>query len=108
VYDKPGCVRRLRDLACNRINATHLPQPGISVSAYKSSTNTLGIVATNYNSSAISQRFSMSNAPAFSAVTPYTTSATLGLAQQSPVTVTSNAFNYDLPAQSITTFVGTP
>jgi len=65
VYDEPGCVRRLRDLACNPINATHLPQPGVSVSAYKSSTNTLVIVATNYNSSAISQRFSLSNAPAF-------------------------------------------
>jgi len=93
----------------HRIDATHVPQPGVSVTAYKNATtSTVVIVATNYSSSAIPQRFALRNAPTFSTVTPYTTSATLSLSQRSPVSVTANAFNYSLPAQSITTFVGTP
>lgn len=89
-----------------RIDATHNPQSGVSVSAYKSSSsNTLVIIATNYTSSSVSQTFSLSNAPSFSTLTPTTTSSTLQLAAQSNVAVSNNSFTYTLPAQSITTFV---
>jgi len=92
-----------------RIDATHLPQTGVSVSAYQSlATNTLVIVAANYSASAVSQPFAITNAPAFSSMTPWITSATLSLVAQTPVPVSSNSFTYTLPPDSITTFVGTP
>lgn len=90
----------------SRIDATHNPQSGVSVSAYKSaSSNTLVIIATNYTGSSVSQTFDLTNAPSFSTLTPTTTSATLKLAAQSNVSVSNNAFTYTLPANSITTFV---
>ena len=90
-----------------RIDATHQPQSGIAVSAYQNtSSGNLVIVATNYNSSAISQSFSITNGPGFGSVTPYITSTSLSLAAQSAVGVSSNSFTYLLPAQSVTTFVG--
>ena len=91
-----------------RIDATHLPQTGVSVSAFQNTaTNTLVIVATNYTGAAVSQAFSLSNAPTFASVTPTTTSSSQSLAQQAPVAVSGGSFTYTLPAQSITTFVAT-
>ena len=91
-----------------RIDATHLPQTGVSVTAYQNtSNNTLVIIATNYTTKPLSQAFTLSNAPTFTSVTPTTTSSSQSLAQQSPVSVSGNGFTYNLPAQSITTFVGT-
>lgn len=90
-----------------RIDATHLPEAGVSVSAYQNTaTKTLVIVATNYSSSAVAQTFTLTNAPAFSTLTPTITSASLNLAQQASIPVSSNSFTYTLPADSITTFVG--
>lgn len=89
------------------IDATRNPQTGVSVSAYQNTgTNTLVIIATNYTSSPVSQTFNVENAPAFSTLTPTTTSANLTLAAQSNVSVSGNSFTYTLPASSITTFVG--
>jgi glucuronoarabinoxylan endo-1,4-beta-xylanase len=91
-----------------RIDATRQPQNGVSVSAYRNTgTNTLVIVATNYTDSAVSQTFNITNAPAFSSVTPTQTSASLSLSTLSNVSVSDNSFTYTLPDQSITTFVGT-
>jgi glucuronoarabinoxylan endo-1,4-beta-xylanase len=90
-----------------RVGATHLPQSGVSVSAYKNTdTNALVIIATNYTGSPVSQQFTLTNAPAFSTVTPTTTSASLSLAEQPHVSVSNSSFTYTLPANSITTFVG--
>ena len=89
-----------------RIDATHLPQTGVSVSAYQNpATSTLVIIATNYTDSALSQTFNLANAPIFSSVTPTVTSATQSFATLSSVSVSGNSFSYTLPAQSITTFV---
>jgi glucuronoarabinoxylan endo-1,4-beta-xylanase len=88
-----------------RIDATHNPQTGVSVSAYQNtSTNTLVIIATNYTGSPVSQTFDLTNAPTISSLTPTTTSASSNLAAQSSVSLSSNSFTYTLPAQSITTF----
>jgi glucuronoarabinoxylan endo-1,4-beta-xylanase len=89
-----------------RIDATHLPQTGVSVSAYQNtSSNTLVIIATNYTGSSVSQTFNLTNAPTFTTLTPTITSASLSLAAQSSVSVSGNSFTYTLPAQSVTTFV---
>lgn len=90
-----------------RIDATHLPNSNVSVSAYQNTaTKTLVVIATNYSSSAVSQTFTLTNAPAFSTLTPTITSASLNLAQQASISVSSNSFTYTLPADSIATFVG--
>jgi len=90
-----------------RVDATHVPQSGVSVSAYQNtSTGSLVIVATNYTGSAISQGFALTNAPTFTSVTPYITSASLSLLAQPTVTLSANAFTYTLPPESVTTFVG--
>ncbi len=89
-----------------RVDATHLPQTGVSVSAYRDTgTNKLVIIATNYTGSGVSQAFSLTNAPTFSTLTPTITSADLSLAAQSNVSVKGNSFTYTLPADSVTTFV---
>lgn len=91
-----------------RIDATHAPQSNVTISCYQNtSTTTLVCVAENYSSSSISQTFNLINAPTFTTVTPTITSSSQNLATQSPVSVSSNSFTYPLPAQSVTTFVGT-
>jgi glucuronoarabinoxylan endo-1,4-beta-xylanase len=90
-----------------RIDATHLPQGGVSVSAFQDMpSRTLVIVATNYTRSAVSQTFNVTNAPMFSTLIPTITSANLNLAEQSHISVSGNSFTYTLPANSITTFAG--
>lgn len=89
-----------------RIDATHAPQTGITVSAYKNSASgALVIIATNQNSSSVSQTFTLSGGTA-SSVTPWITDAALNLAQQSSVTIAGGSFTYNLPASSVTSFVG--
>ena len=89
-----------------RIDATPTPQSGVSVSAYKNSTSgDLVIVVINQNRSNVSQSFTLSGAAA-SSVTPWITSGTLNLAEQSAVSVNEGSFTFSLPAYSITSFVG--
>lgn len=90
-----------------RIDATHKPQTGVSVSAYQDTpSGTLAIVATNYTDAAISQTFNLTNAPTFTSMTPYITSATQNIQAQAAQAVSSNSLTYTLPADSVTTFVG--
>lgn len=64
------------------------------------------IVAVNPYSTAANQKFSLTNFPGVSSVTPWITSATLSLSNQTPVAVVGSSFSYTLPAQSVVTFVG--
>jgi glucuronoarabinoxylan endo-1,4-beta-xylanase len=97
-FVRPGWVR---------IDTNSNPQGGIYVSAYKdTSSGNFAIVVINENGSAVQQNFSLSGFTA-SSVTPWVTSATLSLAQQSAVSVSNDAYSYALPAASITTFAGT-
>ena len=65
------------------------------------------IVAVNTNgSTAINQTFNLNNFPIVTSVTPWITSATLSLSNQSPVAVGGSSFSYTLPARSVVTFVG--
>ena len=86
------------------VNATD-PISGVFDSAYMGNGN-LVIVAINSNTTATSFPVSIAGQIATS-FTPYQTSATETMAQLSPVAVSNQAFTYTLPAQSITTFVGT-
>lgn len=63
------------------------------------------IVAINSSGSASAQTFNVAGSQA-SSVTPWVTSSTLSLAQQSPVPVSGGNFSYTLPAQSIVSLVG--
>jgi len=80
------------------------------ISAYNntsSSSSNFAIVAVNTNTStAISQTFNLTNFPTVSSVTPWITSATMSLSNQTPVTVSGSSFTYTLPALSVVTFVG--
>jgi glucuronoarabinoxylan endo-1,4-beta-xylanase len=84
------------------------PQGGVYVTAFKdTSTGSFTIVAVNSNTSGSSQSFRLNGFPSVSSVTPYTTSPTENLAAQSSVNASGGSFTFSLPAQSVTTFVGT-
>lgn len=90
-----------------RIDSTTSPQAGVYVTAFQSTpSGTLVIVAVNSNGSNTSQSFTVTNAPLFSTLTPYVTSASLSLAAQTAVPLSGNEFTYTLPSGSVTTFVG--
>jgi len=89
-----------------RIDASTTGSALISAYNYTSSSN-FAIVAVNPNTStAISQTFNLTNFPTVSSVTPWITSATMSLSNQTPVTVSGSSFTYTLPALSVVTFVG--
>jgi O-glycosyl hydrolase len=90
-----------------RIDSTKNPQAGVYVTAFQSaSSGTLVIVAVNTNGSNTSQSFAVTNAPTFSTVDPYVTSASLSLSAQAAVSLSGNEFTYTLPSESVTTFLG--
>jgi glucuronoarabinoxylan endo-1,4-beta-xylanase len=95
-FVRPGYVRA---------SATANPNSNVFVSAYKGSANSV-IVAINAGGSSVNQPFTIDN-ETVSAVTPYQTTSSEHVAQFSNVSLSSNAFTYALPAQSITTFVTT-
>jgi len=79
---------------------------GIAVTAYKNpSTGAFVIVAINQNASNTPMTISLNGLTA-STVTPWTTSASLDLAQQSNLPVSGGSFTATLPASSVTSFVG--
>jgi glucuronoarabinoxylan endo-1,4-beta-xylanase len=90
-----------------RVDATHSPTAGVTVSAYKDpASGNFAIIATNQNASNMNVTFNF-NGVTVNSATPWVTSASLNLVGQTGVQVTSNMFNIALPAQSVTTFVGT-
>ena len=95
------------------ISATSNPQTNVYVTAFKNtSTGAFAIVAVNAviptgsTAAAKSQTFNLSNLST-TTVTPWITDGTRNLIQQSAVSVSANSFSYTLPADSVTTFVGT-
>jgi glucuronoarabinoxylan endo-1,4-beta-xylanase len=79
---------------------------GTSVTAYENqSTRAFVIVAINQNGSTVPLNVSLSGLTA-SAVTPWVTSSSLNLAQQSALAVSGGSFTATLAASSVTSFVG--
>ncbi len=93
-FVRPGYVRS---------TATPNPSTNVYVSAYQGNGHYV-IVALNMGTSSLSQPFTVQNGT-ITSLTPYQTTSTGGLVQQSSVTVSNGQFTYTLPAQSITTLV---
>jgi glucuronoarabinoxylan endo-1,4-beta-xylanase len=92
----------------HRIEATHLPQKGVKLSAYKSKGgDRLSIVVLNLNRSSLSQNIIIKGLVGLQSVTPYVTSSGSNIEQKKSLSLRSNGFAYQLPASSITTFVVT-
>ncbi len=87
-----------------RIEATASPTQNVFVSAYAS--DQLVIVAVNQSPADVTQTFSIAQGHV-TRLSSWTTSSTLNLAPQAPIAVTRDTFSATLPAQSVTTFVGT-
>ena len=80
---------------------------GVSVTAYSNATTGgMVIVAINQNGSDTPLTFTL-NGLTVSSVTPWTTSSSFDLAQQSSLPVSFGSFTATLPASSVTSFVGT-
>jgi glucuronoarabinoxylan endo-1,4-beta-xylanase len=93
-FVRPGYVRA---------TAAASPTTNVFVSAYTGSGHFV-IVAINLGATDVSQPFTISGATV-TTLTPFRTSATENLAQQSAVSVTGGTFSYTLPGLSVTTFV---
>jgi glucuronoarabinoxylan endo-1,4-beta-xylanase len=93
-FVRPGYIRS---------NATDTSSANVFISAYKGAGHFV-IVAVNMNTSPVNQTLTIQN-QSITSMTPYETTATATVAQQSAVSVTGNQFMYTLPAQSIVTFV---
>ncbi|MGA2281958.1 MAG: YDG domain-containing protein [Verrucomicrobiota bacterium] len=77
------------------------------ISAYKdSASSNFAIVAINPGLTNVVQVFNLTNMASVSTVTPWITSATMSLSNQTPVAVSGSSFTYTLPALSVVTFVG--
>jgi len=97
-FVRPGFVR---------VAATESPQEYISVTAFTDpASGRVVVVAINQARYAVDQDFTISGGTA-TTVTPWVTSATQKLAATSDVPVVGGTFSVTLPAQSITSFVGT-
>jgi glucuronoarabinoxylan endo-1,4-beta-xylanase len=92
-FIRPGYVR---------VDAAY-STPGVYVSAYEGGGHFV-IVAINMSTSVVSQPFEIQN-QSLSSLVPYQTTGSATMAQQGEVSVVDNQFTYDLPAESITTFV---
>lgn len=86
-----------------RVNAAANPSANVYLTAFKGNGHSV-IVAINLGTTSVTQPFMLLNS-GVTAITPYQTTASGGLSQQSPVSVADGPFSYTLPAQSITTFV---
>lgn len=90
-----------------RIQATANPAPGVYVSAFKDPVSgQFAIVAINQNESSTAVTFNLTGVTAAS-VTPWVTSASSNLVQQSSVPVVAGSFSSVLQALSVTTMAGT-
>lgn len=89
----------------HRIDAEENPQSGVFVSAYSGEGKTV-VVAINESSQTKEQQFVISGTNSTS-VKPYTTSSSQNLREQEVVDIVTSidAFLYELPPNSITTFV---
>ncbi len=86
-----------------RIGATDHPTGGVLVEAYRDSISHIAIIAINSNSAKVTQKFII-NGTSIDSLTPWMTSPDDSLAAKDSVSA-SDGFTYDLPGQSVVTFV---
>jgi glucuronoarabinoxylan endo-1,4-beta-xylanase len=86
-----------------RIGATDHPTGGVLIEAYRDDSNHLVLTAINSNPKTVTQSFLIEGHD-FGTLTPWVTSPDDGLAAKSTIDG-GRRFTYDLPAQSVVTFV---
>jgi len=97
-FVRPGYVR---------VDATKAPETNVFVSAYKSGSKVV-IVAVNKKTSASNMNFTVSGGAATGSVESWRTSGTENMVKAAgTIAVSGGKFSASLPAQSVTTFVGT-
>ena len=80
---------------------------GVEILAFVNPANNSPVmVLINNNGSATNVSFSLQGGANAASVTPYITSSSLNLAQQSTISVSSGSFSYVIPGFSVTTLVG--
>jgi len=89
----------------NRVDATATPATNVYVSAY-SGAGKVVIVALNTGTSAVSQKFAVQGGTVAEFASSQTTSSQ-NMVEGTKYNTTNGSFTANLPAQSITTFVGT-
>lgn len=89
----------------NRVDATATPGSNVYVSAYTGDDKVV-IVAINTGTGAVNQKFNIQNANVTKLSTKVTNSGS-NMATGADISASGNSFSANLPAQSITTFVGT-
>jgi glucuronoarabinoxylan endo-1,4-beta-xylanase len=93
-FVRPGYVR---------YSATSNPVSGVYLSAYAGNGHQV-IVVINANTTAVSLPIQINN-QTITSLTPYQTTSSASVAEQTAITVTGNSFTASVPAQSITTYV---
>jgi MYXO-CTERM domain-containing protein len=88
-----------------RVETTSAPATNVYVSAYAGDGKVV-IVAVNSGTGSVSQKFNLESATVAQFAT-WQTSASANMLAGSAASVSANSFTFNLPAQSITTFVGT-
>lgn len=88
-----------------RVDATKNPSSNVYVSAYEGD-NKVVIVAINNGNSAVTQKFNIQNGKNLSKVSPWVTTGSSNMKAGTAINVSTGSFTAQLPAQSVTTFVG--
>lgn len=88
-----------------RVDATATPQTKVFTSAYTGD-NKVVVVAINQNTYAVNQTFNISNSKVAS-VSRWTTSSSQNMQKGTDIALNNGSFTASLPAQSVTTYVGT-
>jgi glucuronoarabinoxylan endo-1,4-beta-xylanase len=86
-----------------RIGATDEPTEGVLVEAYRDSNSHIALTAINTGSHTVTQKFLIQHG-SFGTLTPWVTSSSDDLAAKSTIDA-GNSFTFDLPGQSLVTFV---
>jgi glucuronoarabinoxylan endo-1,4-beta-xylanase len=87
-----------------RLNASDNPNGNVFTEAFRDGSGHLAIIAINANTSGVNQKFII-NGNSISSLTPWVTDPNNNLVAQSAVTLSNGQFTFDLPAQSVVTFV---
>jgi hypothetical protein len=86
-----------------RISSTDRPGAGVLTEAYRDATH-IAIIAINTKPTTMTQKFILSGNE-MGTITPWVTSADDSLAPKDAITATDNTFSFDLPPNSVVTFV---
>lgn len=88
----------------HRIGATDHPTSELLIEAYRDDSDHLALIAVNTGSNKVTQKFKI-DGTSINSLTPWVTSNDDSLVSKNSVDIGSDGFTYDLPGNSVTTFV---